>query len=219
MFCVQYFGLYANGYIQYLYTLYYIDLFQRLNPPKVLTKLFGGKTATNLMLVRMIGALWHGVYPGIYLFYFFTFFVSIMVDTYQSFLPTYHDFEHKGVRAWLWRIFWTVFTFFPVYTVLPFFMVIFFCFFFFFICLSLSQTFLFHLDTPKLITVVNSIYWWFIPVIPLMNVVGNAMKKIVGAKTPPSAAIKTTATTVEKSKAATDNKHIEKDTLSAKKKD
>jgi len=85
------------------------------------------------------------------------------VDLYQSIFPTFDDFEYKGVQAWLWRIWWTWFAFFPVYTILSFFL---------------------HLNTRKVIPLHNSIYWWYVPLWPVMMILGHAIRKSVGIMKP-----------------------------------
>jgi len=94
-------------------------------------------------------------------FLFLHIFLTELVDLFQSIFPTFDNFEHKGVKAWSWRIFWTFFTFFPMYTIVIFFL---------------------HLDIHKLLGVNGAIYWWYIPVIPLMIGLGVVFAKKFGKK-------------------------------------
>merc|ERR1712154_597237 len=136
------------------------------NVPGFLVTLQGEKGAKVLM-TRIASALFHGVYPSYYFFFFWTAVLTNILDSLRLVLPTFEDeVESKGkskyaLKSQILFIFWVLMVVVPVDSIGIFFM---------------------ELDIFKVIGLFNSIYW-FPMILALMDLImAQIILRTVGMK-------------------------------------
>ena len=157
---VRYWNMTVNNWLTY-YIFYRVQYV-----PKFMIMLQGEK-GSKVLITRIASALFHGVYPSYYFFFFCTAIITNALDTLRLILPTFEDqVEIKNnsqytIKSILLFTFWCLMTVVPVDSVGIFFM---------------------ELDYHKTIALFNSIYW-FPMIICLMDLVlGQILIKTIGIK-------------------------------------
>eukprot|EP01084_Bolivina_argentea_P187511 322974_1 len=110
---VRYWNITVNNWLTY-YVFYRVD-----RVPWLLHKLFG-KRGAKVMITRIASALFHGVYPNYYFFFFWSAVFTNILDSLRLVLPTFEDeveikkepqYAIKSVLLWL---FWLVMMVWPI---------------------------------------------------------------------------------------------------------
>lgn len=103
-------------------------VFARAVAPKFLQKSMGD-FGSKVLITRLTSAFYHGIYPGYYVFFFYSKFCTDMLTLLRSILPTYEDFDEKDkftFSAIMCYAFWTFMTVINLDSMGTFFLVCFF---------------------------------------------------------------------------------------------
>merc|ERR1712228_104632 len=134
--------------------------------PKFLIALQGEKGA-KVLITRIASALYHGVYPAYYFFFFCTAILTNILDSLRLVLPTFEDeVDIKKKSKYAFKsmalfIFWVIMVVVPVDSIGIFFM---------------------ELDIFKTIDLFNSIYWFPMIIALIDLIVAQILLKSIGIK-------------------------------------
>jgi len=134
--------------------------------PSFMRMMFGEK-GSKVMLTRIVSALFHGVYPSYYCFFFLSAVITNVIDMLRLVLPTFEDeVDLKGkspfaVKSVLLYTFWCA-------------LVI--------ITIDSCGIFFMQLDVYKVIALFHSIYWFPVVLTMIVFVIGQALTLTIGIK-------------------------------------
>jgi len=140
-------------------------VFYRVMPPKPIQKLVGNEYNAKLLITRITSALFHGLYPGYYVFFAYTAVATNMVELFRNMLPTREDYinnennkSKNNIMLFVTTIFWPLFVNLTVDT---------------------SGYFFIMLDIKEAIQFYISIYWFPFVFTSIGLMVGFALKPIL----------------------------------------
>ena len=118
-------------------------------------KLFGNK-GSKVLITRLTSAIWHGVYPGYYIFFIMTFVMTMTIDALRDILPTYDRLENKKtIYAYGIYIFWVLLIDFMA---------------------GLAVHWLAHLDTLKVAHMMAGVHWMPVLIFFVLIIVAKGIK-------------------------------------------
>ena len=150
----------VNDWLTY-YVFYRIEYV-----PKFLITLQGEKGAKVLM-TRVASALFHGVYPGFYLFFSTSAIITNGIDALRLVLPTFEDEVNikkqspYAIKSILLYIFWMLITVIPLD--------------------SMGVSFM-EYDTTKDIAMYNAVYWFPMVLTAFYFLIANILMATIGIK-------------------------------------
>eukprot|EP01084_Bolivina_argentea_P156851 273331_1 len=142
-----------------IWLTYYI--YFRVKAPYWMKAIFGSKLS-KILMTRVCAAMFHGIYPGYYVFFMMTFLVNISIDALRSVLPTYESLENKtSVFAILVHLFWSML---------------------FAMNVGLGFQWFGNLNVWEVIELMNSIYWFQPLQLFVIWIIAMGLKFCIGKK-------------------------------------
>eukprot|EP00485_Elphidium_margaritaceum_P002535 CAMPEP_0202694682 /NCGR_PEP_ID=MMETSP1385-20130828/8482_1 /ASSEMBLY_ACC=CAM_ASM_000861 /TAXON_ID=933848 /ORGANISM="Elphidium margaritaceum" /LENGTH=522 /DNA_ID=CAMNT_0049350575 /DNA_START=20 /DNA_END=1588 /DNA_ORIENTATION=+ len=142
-------------------------VFYRITSTPTWLRRLQGKKGSKVIVTRMASALWHGVYPSYYVFFFFTAVTTNVIDTLRLVLPTFEDeVDSKQQSKWALKsiclyIFWMLMVVVPTDSVGILFM---------------------ELDIFKVLALFRAVYWFPFVILAFDLVLGQLLLRTIGMK-------------------------------------